>query len=648
MKKKKNIINAHTHVFTSQFVPPYLAKTILPWPLYYLVHTQQIVGWIKNYYQKQYRKKFPSGDTYANDWNRIYKARRKRRSNTMLNFSIDANPIVSIPYRLIRFWLSFVALLYVIEFLGYVLGIKDGISSVIESIKEWMCEYYLFFYLPLYGKVIWTFAVIFFISWSRRMILFVIKSIFPLFKKILNKKGLELLDRYLLLGRFALYKTQSAVARAALTQLPEDSEMVILPMDMEYMGSGKTKLRSDIIKNKSKYIENKGWSELDYKDTYKYQMRELWDIVKARRNSNQGNPDAYHPFLFLDPRRIEEEGDSFFNYTIKKNRMVLGDCFVKTYMEDREFSGFKIYPALGYYVFDEYLLPLWRYAVENNIPIMTHCVIGTIYYRGKKKKEWNFHPVFEQYYNSRKTHEPEPMLLPEVKAVHIQRNFTHPLNYLCLLEESLLRKFMGEKVKSQKTRDLFGYSDEKTPLEFTLENLKVCLAHYGGEDEWNKFLESDRDVYSRRMIHKPNEGINFMENSDGKFSLDKINSLWNDTDWYSIISSLLMRYNNMYADLSYIISKPSIYPLLLETLRKGDDYENQYKNYLKEKSPNKKASHLIGRNRLRSHILYGTDFYVVRNHNSDKDLFVETRAALDDESFDLIARENTFNYLSKV
>lgn len=480
------------------------------------------------------------------------------------------------------------------------------------------------------------------------MILFVIKSIFPLFKKILNKKGLELLDRYLLLGRFALYKTQSAVARAALTQLPEDSEMVILPMDMEYMGAGKTKLRSDIIKNKSKYIENKGWSELDYKDTYKYQMRELWDIVKARRNSNQGNPDAYHPFLFLDPRRIEEEGDSFFNYTIKNNRMVLGNCFVKTYMEDREFSGFKIYPALGYYAFDEYLLPLWRYAVENNIPIMTHCVIGTIYYRGKKKKEWNFHPVFEQFYNSRKTHEPEPMLLPEVKAVDIQRNFTHPLNYLCLLEESLLRKFIGEKVKSQKTRDLFGYSDEKTPLEFTLENLKVCLAHYGGEDEWNKFLESDRDVYSRRMIHKPNEGINFMENSDGKFSLDKINSLWNDTDWYSIISSLLMRYNNMYADLSYIISKPSIYPLLLETLRKGDDYENQYKNYLKEKSPNKKASHLIGRNRLRSHILYGTDFYVVRNHNSDKDLFVETRAALDDESFDLIARENTFNYLSKV
>ena len=108
-----------------------------------------------------------------------------------------------------------------------------------------------------------------------------------------------------------------------------------------------------------------------------------------------------------------------------------------------------------------------------------------------------------------------------------------------------------------------------------------------------------------------------------------------------------MNYENMYADLSYVISKPSIYPLLNETLRKGAKYDSQLLNYMAEVSDNKKASHFKGRNRLRSHILYGTDFYVVRNHNSDKDLYTETRAALDDESFDLIARENTHNYLSR-
>jgi hypothetical protein len=110
---------------------------------------------------------------------------------------------------------------------------------------------------------------------------------------------------------------------------------------------------------------------------------------------------------------------------------------------------------------------------------------------------------------------------------------------------------------------------------------------------------------------------------------------------------MLMNYKNMYADLSYILRKPSIYPLLSETLRKGANYDKELVAYEAETSANKKASHFKGRNRLRSHILYGTDFYVVRNHNSDKDLYTETRSALDDDSFDLITRENTHNYLSR-
>ncbi len=641
---KKKIINAHAHVFTSQFVPPFLAKTILPWPLYYLIHTQFIVGLIKRYYQKKLKKRFPSQENPNDDWEVIYKERRAIRRKTLFEFSIKAKPYINIPYRIIVFWLSFVATIYFIELLGYLFNMSDHTDSFLKPIKTWMSKYYLLITLSTYWKVIWVIFVILFINWSRRMILFALKTIFPIFKKLLNKKGLELFDRYMLMGRFAMYKTQKKVAEAAIKQLPEDSQMVILPMDMEYMGAGKTKLRKDIQASKTENLNN-GWTESDYKDTYKYQMRELWEFVEAKR-SGKTNPNAYHPFLFLDPRRIAEEGNSFFNYTLENGRMKLGDCFVKTYMEDRNFSGFKMYPALGYYAFDEHLLPLWRYAVENNIPIMTHCVVGTIYYRGKKKKEWNFHPVFKQYFKNRNYNDPEPMLLSEVKAVDIQRNFTHPLNYLCLLEETLLREVV-KNVKSKKTKELFGYTNDETPLTFTLENLKICLAHYGGEDEWNKYLESDRDVYSRRIISSPNKGIIFMKNSDGDFSHDKINSLWNDTDWYSIITSLLMQYNNMYADLSYIISKPSIYPLLQETLRQGDNYDEQHAEYLKEPSPNKKASHMIGRNRLRSHILYGTDFYVVRNHNSDKDLFVETRAAIDNESFDLIARENTFNYLSR-
>jgi len=643
---KKTIINAHTHTFTSKFVPPFLAKTIVPWPLYYLIHTRWIVGLVKLYYSYQNSKSFPGGGESNESWDAIYNRRRKSRRKTLFQFNFKSIKIIYIPWRIIVFWLSIVTFFYVAEFLGWILGIDEGIADILPTIKEWLASKHLFFEFPTWGKVLWTFAILIFINWSRRIIWFLIKKLFPLFQSILSPTGLALLERYLLMGRFSFYNSQQAVAQRALDQLPPRSQMVILPMDMEFMGAGKSKVTKTMLATKAKNL-GKGWTQADYKDTFKYQMRELWGFVETKRKSAT-NPNAYHPFLFLDPRRLEEEKEEFFNYTVVQGKMVLGDCYVKTYMDDRKFSGFKIYPALGYYVFDELLLPIWRYASENNIPIMTHCVVGTIYYRGKKEKEWNFHPIFKQHYKDKREAEnkPEPMLLPQVKAVELQFNFTHPMNYLCLLEEIFLRELI-KNAKSQQTKELFGYTDMDTPLTYTLENLKICLAHYGGEEEWTRYLETDRDVYARSIIKHPNDGIDFIKNSKGQLSWSKINSLWHDTDWYSLISSMLMKYENMYADLSYIISKPSIYPMLKETLRKGDKHEEQHINYMEEVSDNKKASHFKGRNRLRSHILFGTDFYVVRNHNSDKDLYTEIRAVLDDESFDLIARENTHNYLSR-
>ncbi|MEX0315569.1 MAG: hypothetical protein AB3N18_15435 [Allomuricauda sp.] len=644
---KKSIVNAHTHSFTSHFVPPYLAKTIVPWPLYFLINTQWIVNLVKRYFKYKNSFKFPvNGDTNES-WDRIYSKRRARRRKTIVFFKINSKWYFNIPYRLIIFWLSVVATIYVIEFLTFIFGINESIQETIKTIESWLKSVHLFYELPTWAKTLWVLFVLVFINWSRRAIVFLVKKLFPFFSSILSNQGVALLERYILMGRFSFYGSQQHVAQRALDQMPPRSQMVILPMDMEYMGAGKTKVTKKMLANKDDKLKD-GWTENDFKNTFTYQMRELWDFVKARRNSATLPPDSYHPFLFLDPRRIAEEGESFFHYKITDGKMELLDCFVKTYMEDRKFSGFKIYPALGYYVFDEHLLPIWRYAQENNIPIMSHCVIGVIYYRGKKKKEWNFHPIYKQDYSDTRVdaYVPQPMLLPQTKAVDIQFNFTHPLNYLCLLEEQLLREVV-KNASSDRIRDLFGYTDENSKLAYTLENIKICLAHYGGEEEWIKFLETDRDVYARTIVKNPDKGIDFMRNANGDFSWSKLNSLWHDTDWYSLITSLLMNYNNMYADLSYIISKPSVYPLLNSSLSKGPNYEEQHHAYAAEPSDNKKTLHFKGRNRLRSHILYGTDFYVVRNHNSDKDLFTQTRDALSEEYFDLISRENTHNYLSR-
>ena len=80
----------------------------------------------------------------------------------------------------------------------------------------------------------------------------------------------------------------------------------------------------------------------------------------------------------------------------------------------------------------------------------------------------------------------------------------------------------------------------------------------------------------------------------------------------------MLQYENVYADLSYIIHNTEIFPLLKQTL------QNE---------------------KLQKRTLFGTDFYVVRNHLTEKEMLANTQANLSKEEFDNIARENPINYL---
>ena len=46
------IINCHTHIFTGDHVPPFLAKTFLPWPVYLLLPLSMVVGLFRFWYKK--------------------------------------------------------------------------------------------------------------------------------------------------------------------------------------------------------------------------------------------------------------------------------------------------------------------------------------------------------------------------------------------------------------------------------------------------------------------------------------------------------------------------------------------------------------------------------------------------------------------
>lgn len=579
---KSPLINAHMHVFTSEHVPPYLAKKFIPFPFYYLINLHFIVKVYKRYF-KIYN--------YITFESKVYK--KTKRNVLKLKNKMQRNPILGILKSLVSTWLVLLALYFIYDWIVAITNtvVLESNTFVygLEKLRTFLKSIYLYPNgLPRILQLILAVFVLLFIKSGRNLISFVLKKIFSFFSLLPSKKTKALLERYLLIVKYAKYKSQKGIFGRMKFQYPPKSEFVLLSMDMEYMKAGKTP------------------------ESFEKQLEGLLEI----KNSNEVKKHQFkvHPFVFIDPRRIAQQSQSnpFFDYQIKDGKVVLKDSTVKTYIESHEFSGFKIYPALGYYPFDKNLLALWKYAEQHQLPIMSHCIKGTVFYRGKKEASWDYHPVF------RDENTTEKLLLPELKNMDFQINFTHPMNFLCLLEEPLLRQLI-EQYNDENLKALFGYTNSKTPLTNPFKTLKFCLAHYGGEEHWERYLEKDAYHFSNQIIKQPGSGIQFI--TEDKVNYNRLAKLWKHTDWYSIISSMMIAYDNVYADISYILHNPSIFPLLKETLSTTNE-------------------------KLRSRVLYGSDFYVVRNHNSDKELYIMSKSGLSEEEFDIIARDNPRKYLS--
>lgn len=579
MAAKDPIINCHTHIFTGDHVPPYLAKTFLPGFIQWLVSLRLIIFLFRTWYKGPYKWQFKP-------W---YKKIAQLAYKTKVSISRYFLP--DLFYWVFGIWLTLQLFYWVSESIS----LNSGTSGWLRNMLIYLEGKGLF----LKGLNLFTKLILFLILWlifptGRNVVLFLLKKIYSFINILPGKLTRELFHRYLTIGRFAFYSTQAGIFRRLNYQYPAGTAFVILPMDMEYMDAGMVK------------------------SGFATQMNDLKKLKKAL-------PDTVFPFIFIDPRRINAN-DGFLEFKRGINGHLIVDrdgkiqldvCMVKEYIEDNNFSGFKIYPALGYYPFDESLLLLWLYAAQNHIPIMTHCIRGTIFYRGKKQLSWDQHPVFRQ---SAGNHEYIPLLLPEVANKDFSVNFTQPLNYLCLLEEELLKEVLNQKSISTVTKKAFGFKSMSQPLDRNLVDLKICFAHFGGDDEWKRYFELDRDNYSTQIIKNQHIGITFLTDQKGEKRPGKIEQLWKYTDWYSIICSMMIQFPNVYSDISYIAHDNAIHSLLKRTLAKS----------------NKK---------LRTRVLFGTDFYVVRNHKSEKQILADTMAGLTEEEFDLIARINPRSYL---
>ncbi|MGE0569407.1 MAG: hypothetical protein AB7O73_15815, partial [Bacteroidia bacterium] len=255
-------------------------------------------------------------------------------------------------------------------------------------------------------------------------------------------------------------------------------------------------------------------------------------------------------------------------------------------------SGIKIYPALGYFPFDIRLKEIYEYALEKEIPILTHCIRGTVYFRGNKGVAFNN----EKYHPFRKCQIP----LYGRKPKDFTLNFTHPLNYECLLNQEVLS-------------DIWGM----TAPDF--RKLELCLGHYGGDDEWVKYLTDPwlPSSYTTNKSWTPLKlnGPWFHEHKSNNFNQKKPYS------WFSICNELMFKYENVYSDISYIISNPEVYPMIKMLLTTG---------YYKD---------------IKHKILFGTDYFVVSKEGSDRELSIKLRAFIGEDLYKTIAHDNPSKFL---
>jgi predicted TIM-barrel fold metal-dependent hydrolase len=203
------------------------------------------------------------------------------------------------------------------------------------------------------------------------------------------------LGRYARIIEISYAKDQAAVFEIVRSFYPQGSRYIVLPMDMTKMNAGKVEIGIDA------------------------QHSELAALRDA-------NPKVVIPFAAVDPRH-----DDIVEKTI-------------ALIEQQGFRGLKLYPPTGYHPFDRRLWPLYDYAEQRGVPVMTHCSRpASVQYRGEPTQEMRTDPKTGEVWND--------------NTFELLTRFTDPDAYRPLLE--------------------------KHP------KLRVCLAHFGGAGDWTSYLD---------------------------------------------------------------------------------------------------------------------------------------------------------------
>jgi uncharacterized protein len=330
-----------------------------------------------------------------------------------------------------------------------------------------------------------------------------VRQAFIRFARLVDPRRKKPLGRYAQIIDTSYKRTQVEIFEIVRGFYPEGTRFVVLPMDMTKMNAGGVAV--DI-------------------DEQHDQLVELRDLYPA---------SIVIPFAAVDPRH-----EGIVDKTIAR-------------IKQHGFRGLKLYPPTGYHPYDHRLWPLYEYAEEHNLPVLTHCSRpASVQYRGEPTVEMRTDPVTGELLN--------------LGRFELLTRFTDPDAYKPLLE--------------------------KYP------RLRICLAHFGGEGDWTSYL--DRPWHSGADPAKKS--------------------------WLAKILDMLRsgKYPNLWTDISYTL------------------YANDEHVYL--------LKVLLSDQKVRDHVLFGSDFYVVENAElEERRRSLRIRAVLGEEVFDTIARANPMRFLGE-
>ncbi|MCW3108247.1 MAG: hypothetical protein JWQ09_2753 [Segetibacter sp.] len=357
--------------------------------------------------------------------------------------------------------------------------------------------------------------------------------------------------RYLNFIRYGDRKSQEDVIKSMQAYYPGNTGYVFLTMDMEYMGAGIPNTR------------------------FEMQLKQLEAIKQKPEWKN-----IIYPFIFCDPRRLQPQ----HTRELKVENEFIGNKFqhqLKQYIIDQTYQGIKMYPALGYFPFDKRMKPVYDFALQGSVPLISHCTIGPVHFKFDLDKAEYAHPFLNR-------------MLPKDKSIRFQQHFTHPLNFECLLNQQLLKRYWGE--------DAPDYT-----------NLKICLGHWGTGQDWHDYLNNPwRETDFRKTDSKwPSlelENWFIGEHTEHNFS------------WFTIICNLIRKYPNVYTDISFTLRDEKLFPLLKMILEADE--------------------------KIKERVLFGTDFYLVSTAICEREFAVNVRAYLGDDLFKQVAITNAERFLN--